>query len=216
MTPHVIDLLPELALGALPESDRISVKRHVEDCADCAGELDAINETLAELLLGLEPVAPDPAVLERVMTSCERGRFARFADAIARIFDVTAERARELLASIDDAAAWEAGPCPGTNLIHFEAGPACAGADTGFVRVEPGLRFPWHAHLGEETNLVLQSSCTDSDGTTYRRGDSFVNPSGSEHDFTAAPGDSDFIYAVRVFDGVDWTGQRPPDSSEPK
>src|SRR5690606_32221832 len=106
-------------------------------------------------------------------------------------------------------AAWEPGPLAGTGLIHFEAGPACAGADTGFVRVAPGVRFPWHAHNGEETNLVLQGACADSDGTVHRRGAVFVHAAGSEHEFRASAGHPALVFAVRVFGGVDWDRARP-------
>jgi putative transcriptional regulator len=208
-SPHVLDQLPELALGTLPDDERATVERHLDGCEACARELHRVNETLAELMFGLDPVEPSPEVRARVLASCERGRFAGFAATFARIFDVTVDRARELLDRIDDPAAWEPGPMAGTGLIHFEAGPACAGADTGFVRVAPGLRFPWHAHNGEETNLVLQGECVDSNGTTYRRGDEFVNPTSSEHDFTAADGNNDYVFAVRVFAGVDFDKPRP-------
>ncbi|HUH04906.1 MAG TPA: dimethylsulfonioproprionate lyase family protein [Kofleriaceae bacterium] len=200
----MIDLLPELALGDLPESERADLERHLQGCATCTGELRAIDETLAELTLALAPVEPDPAVRARILASSRAGRFDGFADAVAGIFDVTIARARELLDLVDEPGAWEPGPGPGTALIHFPAGPACVGADTGFVRVGPGVRFPWHGHHGEETNLVLQGTCRDSTGTTYRRGDVFVHPAGSEHDFIAAEGPTDFVFAVRVLAGVDW------------
>lgn len=209
MTPHVIDLLPELALGELPESERADLARHLDGCATCSIELRAIDETLAELALTLAPVEPAPAVRARLLASSETGRFAGFAEAVARIFDVTVARARELLDLVDDPSAWEPGPIAGTALVHFPAGPACAGADTGFVRVAPGLRFPWHAHNGEETNLVLQGACVESNGTTYRRGDEYVHRADTEHDFTAAEGPIDFVFAVRVFAGVDWDKTRP-------
>lgn len=213
MTPHVIDLLPELALGDLPDAEASEVTRHVDGCPTCAVELRLVNETLSALALALEPVEPDTSVRARVLAGCEGGRFARFAESIAAIFDVTATRARELLAMIDDARAWEPGPIDGTGLIHFDAGPACTGADTGFVRVAPGTTFPWHAHNGEETNLVLQGVCVDSDGAAHRRGAVFVHPAGSEHEFTAAAGQPTLIFAVRVFDGVDWDRVRPGSGS---
>jgi quercetin dioxygenase-like cupin family protein len=143
-----------------------------------------------------------------VLAAAVGGRFAHFATAFASIFDVAIERAVQLLDWIDDASRWEPGPLAGTALIHFPAGPACAGADTGFVRVEPGVLFPWHEHNGEETNLVLQGACLDSNGTTYSRGEVFVNQGDTEHDFRAC-GDVDYIFAVRVFDGVDFAKPKP-------
>lgn len=209
MTPHVIDRLAELALDELPPGEATQVSRHLDACPSCAGELRLITETLAELPGALEPVEPAAAVRARVLAGSAHGRFAGFAEAFASIFDVTVARARQLLDLIDDPSAWESGPIAGTGLIHFAAGPACAGADTGFVRVEPGVRFPWHAHNGEETNLVLQGACLDGDGTLHARGDVFVHPTASEHDFSAAAGRPALVFAVRVFAGVDWDRVRP-------
>ncbi|MBE7453317.1 MAG: cupin domain-containing protein [Kofleriaceae bacterium] len=144
----------------------------------------------------LASLAAEPA-------SARAGVAARF----AAIFDVSLERARALLARVDDPDAWEAGPAPGTWLIHFEAGPACAGADTGFVRCAPGTTFPWHRHLGAEHNLVLAGHADDSRFGRLGPGDEATADGDTEHDFTVV-GDRPFLYAVRVF-GVDFTVPRP-------
>jgi quercetin dioxygenase-like cupin family protein len=82
-------------------------------------------------------------------------------------------------------------------LQHFTAGPACAGSDTGFVRVAAGTTFPWHGHDGDEVTLVLAGSSRDYSGTILTAGDEFALNGGSAHEFTAL-GDQDYIYAVRV------------------
>lgn len=207
---HVIDLLPEYALGNIDPDDGASVSAHISACDACAGELAELEDALASLALSLDPVAPSPAARDRVIAAAKSGRFADFADRFASIFDVAVDRARELLGWIDDPSKWETGPAPRTGLIHFPAGPACAGADTGFVRVEPGVLFPWHLHNGEELNVVLQGACVDSNGTTYRRGDEFVNAGDTEHDFRAI-GDVDYIFMVRVLNGVDFDRAKPGD-----
>ena len=74
------------------------------------------------------------------------------------ISDVLVDRAKQLLDLVDIPDSWEAGPCEGSGLVHFDAGPATAGADCGFVRVKPGVRFPWHEHQGLETSLVQESA----------------------------------------------------------
>ena len=52
---------------------------------------------------------------------------------MASLFDVTVDRARELLGLIERPASWE-NPVPGIRLVHFDGGPAYAAADCGFVR----------------------------------------------------------------------------------
>jgi len=104
-------------------------------------------------------------------------------------------------------------PGPNVSLVHLLGGPATAGADVGFVRVDAGTTFPPHRHLGEEHVLVLQGSYQDSDGSSARAGDLVHMPAGSAHTFTAGP-DTDLIYAVVVhgveIEGIDPEAIRPP------
>jgi hypothetical protein len=175
-------------------------------------ELAALLDESTHLADALEPVPPAPAVRARLLDTIAAvpagpGVYERFAARFAAIFDVTVERARELFAHACDPASWEPGPGPGTWLIHFEAGPACAVADTGFVKTEPGVRFPWHHHHGHEQNLVLAGEAVDSHAGRLRPGDEPAMDASTEHDFTAV-GDEPFLYAVRVF-GVEFNVPRP-------
>lgn len=208
----VNELIAEYALGSL--DDPAEIARAEELLASDASNARQLSELQATLELLSHALAPEPPSRElrgRLLASSRGGRFAQFAGRFARIFDVTVDRAKELLDWIDDPSKWEQGPGEGTALIHFPAGPACAGADTGFVRVEPGAMFPWHAHAGEETNLVLQGACIDHDGTRYARGDEFVSPR-AEHDFCAvADTGVPYVFAVRVF-GVSFDVIKPDDA----
>jgi quercetin dioxygenase-like cupin family protein len=97
---------------------------------------------------------------------------------------------------------------PGAVLIHFEGGPACAGADCGFIILPAGTKFPWHRHDGDERVLVLQGTLIDHDGTRIGPGQEDHKPAGSEHEFAAAPGD-DLIFCARVW-GVRFDVEKPP------
>lgn len=136
------------------------------------------------------------------------GRFAPFIDRLARLVDLAAARAQELLAGLSRPDVWQPSPGPNVHLVHFDGGPACAGADAGFVRLDAGTPFPEHRHLGDETVLVLQGSYLDSSGATVRAGDIVRMPKGSSHHFTAGP-DEDLIYAVVVFEGIEIAGIDP-------
>jgi hypothetical protein len=176
-------------------------------------ELEPIDDDALDALVDLlAPVPPAPTVRARLMDSIAAvpagpGVFEKFAARFAQIFDVTIERARELFAQACDPASWEPGPGPGSWLIHFQAGPAVAGADTGFVKTAPGVRFPWHHHHGHEQNLILAGEAVDSHSGRLRPGDEPAMDTGSEHDFTVV-GDEYFVYAVRVY-GVDFDVPRP-------
>jgi anti-sigma factor ChrR (cupin superfamily) len=199
---HVIDLLPEYAVGTLPEATAREVEAHLARCNPCARELAVLDDVFAALPLGLPPVAPPRALRDRIFAVVDgASRFETLVGRVAGMLDLARDRARELLAFIDDAARWVPGPAS-SRLIHLEGGPAVAGANCGFVRLAAGAAFPHHRHLGEEHVLVLQGGFEDSDGATLHRGDEAFKTAGSEHAFTALPG-VDLVYLVVLGGGID-------------
>ena len=137
------------------------------------------------------------------------GPLARFAAALGRLIDVSTDRARALLRWVEDETRWEA-LAPGCQAIHLPGGVATVGADVGFVRVGPGVAFPYHRHIGEEVVLVLAGGYRDSDGTVRRAGDLVPAPDDSAHGFVALD-DQPLIYAVVTY-GVDFSAEAPADS----
>ncbi len=200
------ELLPLYALGALDDDEARSVERALAVDPSLMAALTTYQRAAAALAEALPRVEPSAGVRARLLATTE-GRFERFVQRFAELFDVAADRARELLGLIDQPAAWEPGSEPGCALIHFPAGPALAGADTGFVRLAPGARFAWHRHTGREHNLVLQGHADDSLLGRLGPGDEGVAEPGSEHDFVNI-GDEDFLFAVWVW-GVDFSVPRP-------
>lgn len=200
--------LAELALGTLPPAHAAAIARDL-DPALLSAELAAADAALASLAVALPPVAPSPGLRDRLLASARGpGRFAPFIDRLATLVDLAAARAQELLASLSRADVWQASPGPNVHLVHFDGGPACAGADAGFVRVDAGTMFPEHRHLGDETVLVLQGHYRDSSGSVVHAGEIIKMPEDSRHHFTAGP-DEDLIYAVVVFGGIEIAGMNP-------
>jgi hypothetical protein len=197
MTRDIRELLPLYAIGSLTEDEAADVERAVATDRALAAELDSY--------LGLIlPVAPSPDVKARLLASVGGGRFERFVDRMTSLFDVSVDRARELLALVERPASWEH-PIPGVSLIHFNGGPACANADCGFVRIAAGCKFPWHTHRGEEVNLILVGTVRDADGRLFRVGEELVEQHGSAHDLTA--GEEDVVYVARATGGIEVSGQ---------
>lgn len=198
------DELAELALGTLPPALAAAVARDA-----LAAEVTAAHEALASLAVALPPVAPSPGLRDRLMASA-RGpaRFAPFVDRLARLADLALERAQALLAELLRPDVWQPSPGPNVHLVHFDGGPAVAGADAGFVRVAAGTPFPDHRHVGDETVLVVQGSYLDSGGATVRAGDQVTMPADSRHAFVAGAGE-DLIYAVVVHGGIEIDGLPP-------
>lgn len=190
---NVRDLLPLYALGELTADEASAVERALESDANLAAELESYLDLVA--------VAPPADVKARLLASTGGGRFEKFADRMAKLLDVTIDRARELLGLIERPASWE-NPVPGISLIHFEGGPAYAAADCGFVRIAPGCKFPWHTHRGEEVSVILSGTMRDVDGRVLGAGDELVHQQGTQHELTNG-GDADVIYVARAMNGIE-------------
>ena len=188
-------LLPLYAVGELSADEAAAVERAVEADPVLARELDGYLELIA--------VAPAPDVKAQLLASAGGGRFDKFSDRIAKLFDVTVDRARELLGLVERAASWEE-PVPGlgVRLIHFDGGPAYAAADCGFVRVAPGCKFPWHTHRGEEVSVILSGAMRDLDGRVLRAGDELIHQQGTQHELVADDVEG-VIYVARAMNGIE-------------
>ncbi len=147
------------------------------------------------------PIAPPDALWARLEASLDAEDVAPFAAKLGALFDVGITRARELLGGLTSTDGWEA-LLPGVQLFHLTGGPAAAGADVGFVRLQPGASFPLHRHRGDEHTLILTGRLRDSDGSESGPGDRAFKAAGSEHSFVAV-GPGETIFAV-VVGGVDF------------
>ena len=207
------ELLALYALHLTDPTESQIVEDAVRRDPAIAAELASLRSMLDGVLVNTPLVNPTTSVRGRLIASATNlriaalelpssftapvGRFEPFVLRIAAMFDVTVARARELLSWIDDHARWSPPIAPGVELLHFAGGPACAGMDTGFVRVAAGARFPHHAHIGDERSLVLAGQGQYDDGGTFVVGEESVFSPGSSHSFVASAG-GDLIYAVRV------------------
>lgn len=192
------ELLPLYALGVLDADESQVVERAVAADPALAAELAALEASTAELVT---PIAPSPDVHARLMASIGGGAFERFSGRMASLFDVTVERAREILGLVERPASWEIG-APGVHLVHFAGGPAYAAADCGFVRLDPGTPFPLHTHVGEEVSLVLAGRLRDrATGQIFQPGDEIAGGAGASHD-VVCEGTEPCMYAARAMDGI--------------
>jgi putative transcriptional regulator len=198
MTTDVRELLPLYALGELSADEANAVERAIESDPNLAAELEGYLDLVA--------VAPPADVKARLIASIGGGRFEQFSDRMAKLLDVTIDRARELLGLIESPAAWHH-PMPGVDLIHFAGGPAYASADCGFVRLAPGCKFPWHTHRGEEVSVILSGALRDHEGKLLRAGDELVQLQDTQHELIAEA-DEEVIFVARAMNGIE---VRPPE-----
>jgi mannose-6-phosphate isomerase-like protein (cupin superfamily) len=201
MSADIRELLPLYALGILDDTEATQVETAIARDPSLAIELAAYQDTASGMVDLTRPAAPDPEVKVRLMASIGEGRFEKFSARLAKLYDVTVDRARELLGLMDRKASWEHA-MPGLGLVHFDGGPAYAAADCGFIRLAPGTSFPHHTHMGEEVSLILAGEIQDKQtGVIYRAGDEVVKPLDSEHDVVSI-GHEDAIYAARAMNGI--------------
>jgi len=207
MTGNVRELLPLYALGILDSDEAMVVERALAADATLAAELATYQQTADAIGTALTPIAPSPDVKLRLFASIGGGRFEAFSARMAKLFDVTVERARELLGLIERPASWVP-QIPGISLVHFDGGPAAAAADCGFIRITPGAVFPPHSHLGEEVVTILCGRIHDvTNDRMVVAGDDYVQPEGTNH-YLVCVGDEDCIFASRAMNGIAIGGSR--------
>lgn len=191
-----IDDLHDYLLDLLPNAERRKIDAEVARSPELAAEVRAVREALAKSTETAGRAKPRPDAKSRLLGALATGdRYAPFMADLARDFDLSVERIRELCGQIDQPSAWEAGPLPGIAVMHFPGGPNVIAPDTGFVRLPRGLQFPYHRHVGHEINYVMEGAVRDGDGSLYLPGEAIVMTPGTEHEFSV-PGDADALIAV--------------------
>lgn len=207
MNPDIHEQIALYALDLLEPNEIADVTAAITTDPDLASELMSLREA-AHLVALTNSIEPRSEVLARLMTAVGGGRFERFASQVAQIFDVTLDRAREILGLIDRSASWVAA-LPTIGLIHFKGGPRCATADCGAVRIRAGSEFPLHTHRGHEMSVVVAGIARISDGSVFYPGDEVHGEAGTSHSLTAE-GDEDLILLARAFNGIELARARQP------
>jgi anti-sigma factor ChrR (cupin superfamily) len=199
MNRNALDTLAEYVLGTLSESERRALETEIAASPALRRELDSVREALGSLA-GVEVEVDRAAYADgrsRLLEALASGdRYLPFLSDLSRHFDLAPARVRELFSAIDDAGSWEAGPMPGIAVMHFAGGPQAVAPDTGFVRLPRGLKFPYHRHVGNEVNYVLEGAVLNGDdGRLYVAGEAIEMKPGTAHEFSI-PDDADALIAV--------------------
>jgi anti-sigma factor ChrR (cupin superfamily) len=181
------DLVFDYVSGTLGPVELAAFERDLEGSAVLRGEVEFAREVLSGLALDLAPVAPSPSLRDRVLASSRVSAWDRFADAVARLWDVSVERTRAEFARAMAPESWSPGPVPGVSLFHLDGGPAVATADVGIVRFAPGTQFFHHSHTERERYVVLEGCLFDSNGTVEGPGDEVENSGTTFHSFSTDP-----------------------------
>ncbi len=200
---HVLDRLPEWALGVLPDAESRTVGALLATWPPCAADSVARPDGANVLGRAPPPLPPSPTIRARVLAAIRaKGRLAQHTALLAKFFAVTDEKARALLDAIDEPAAWDAGPVEHVALMHFNGGPQYAQADTGLVRFPKGIAWPLHKHIGDEYMLIIEGGIQEDDGTVHGPGSVLFRPAGSQHAFDILP-ETDCVSGVILFEGIE-------------
>ncbi|HMJ11906.1 MAG TPA: cupin domain-containing protein [Polyangiaceae bacterium] len=143
---------------------------------------EANREAWSLLSTALDPRDPPASARERLLSEISGpARYAPFAPAIARHFDLDGVASRALLARVPDPTAWTAGVEPILGFMHFKPGPRLGRAHCGLVRMKSGMRVPAHRHRDRELSYVLEGLLFDDEGHEYGPGGVIDMPAGSIH-----------------------------------
>ena len=163
-----------------------------------------IDRAMVAIATVVPPEAPARSSRSRLLTAATAGpmRHAPFFERLSNLFDLSRDAIVRVLHQAASESSWEAGPHPSVRVLHFQGGPAVAGADTGLVRMPPDFVWPSHRHEGVERALILEGQYVESGGRTYRAGDIHEMGPGSVHSFTVPPG-TPLLLAVVLTGGIE-------------
>jgi quercetin dioxygenase-like cupin family protein len=194
--------LDELLFAPLPPSALARGERAV-GVADVRELADgrAAAEALARAVPG--EAAPSGLRARIAASAAGGGKYGRFADRLARLFDLDLEEAKRVLVRAEDPASFKPGPVPNTTWMFVKPGPRFAGGMAAIGRLAPGAFVPDHGHGSDETTLVLEGGFAEEGegGQEVWRGDELYKGPGSVHAFRVV-GDGPCVAAVIAPKGV--------------
>ncbi|MBI1379971.1 MAG: cupin domain-containing protein [Planctomycetaceae bacterium] len=176
----------EHALLGLDGAEARAFESHAADCEACAAVQDHLARALAEVLEGLEPVAPGRDVWSRIEERIEDDAASRASAAPAgdvQPWKRWAARSAEtggFAVHRADPDAWEPTSIPGIEVQPLTVQPELRQA-TMLVRMAPGTAYPPHRHGGPEECFVLSGDLSVGTETELRTGDFQRAEAGSLH-----------------------------------
>jgi quercetin dioxygenase-like cupin family protein len=166
-------------------------------------EIRATLDAVAAIGLAAAPEAPPSpsrSIRERLVATERRvGKYGRFTDRVARLFDIDASAAEALLQRIESPDAWSDALLEGVYVLAVNAGPSRRQCTATLVKIESGASFPFHRHHGEETMLMLEGGFRDpnAEGHEAWHADELIQSDGSGHALQAI-GNTPCVAAILI------------------
>lgn len=157
--------------------------------------VDAVDPQALEALVLTLPV-PAPGGLGRLMAAARgQARFDPFIDRVSSLLDLPTKKAERYLAEIDGGGRFRQ-LWPGIQMRPVKPGPGFPGTSGAIFKVDGGVTFPYHRHVGgPERALILQGRCTETGDAFLSAGDWFERAEGSAHAFEVPLGE-DLVFVV--------------------
>ena len=165
--PHADDDVVVLyASGALSGAELRDFEAHLaEGCARCESRLRHYAQVIEALVEQAPPLAPPPEVRARLIAMVRAECSAQKTDQLS--MPISAQAGLHVVRSHEGG--WSETPYPGVTVRMLFVDRQRR-QSTLLVRMEPGTRYPAHAHAGSEECLVIEGDLR-FDNLVLRRGD---------------------------------------------
>ncbi len=196
------DQLVEFALGTLPDDESASLEQALAGDAALRGQLAEVQDMLASFAdahVGSAPVRQSG--LSRLMEATQQiSRFTPMIPLVCELLGVSKEDALGWLDGLDEPSKWQPGVLPDT---HMQTVPTDdPDLSVVWLRMPPGMAFPEHEHLGDETVLVVQGRYIDDAGTLHPPGSVLREEPDTHHAFHIDASGPPFICLALVRKGL--------------
>lgn len=188
--------LIEYALDLLDAPTRDEAERAIGADAGAKARLSELRHDLGLIALAPEPVAPTPALRERILdATAPQPRYGGMVARLSAFLDLAAEQVERLLLNTHQIARpiWKT-LAPGISVMPIKAGPARRSQRCALVLMEADTQFPSHTHPGDEWALLIDGHVRESTGRELHSGDHLYKPAGSTHAFCTS--DAACLFAV--------------------
>ena len=173
----VEELAALYAAGALTNFERTDVERRVADGDEIMlAAVRSWDEVVAALGTTLAPVTPDPRIKAALLARLEPER----AEQTETVSEAAISRVPVQVVHRADGAGWRSAGAPGASVRVLNADRK-RGRMTTLMKIDPGCRFPSHAHPGDEECLVISGDMIDGD-LLLGPGDYVRSAAGTHHD----------------------------------
>lgn len=177
--------LIEYALDLLDAQARDEAERAIGADAGAKARLSELQHDLGLVALTPEPIAPTPALRERILdATAPQPRYGGMVARLSAFLDLAAEQVERLLLDTHEIArpAWKT-LAPGISVMPVEGGPERRAQRCALLFMAADTHFPSHTHPGDEWALLIDGYVRESSGQELHSGDLLHKPAGSTHAF---------------------------------